>query len=104
MYSNWRLPSVNSLTAGIPSLLEATRTLFPGPRLSTEALKQLEQQSEATQHLLQGTVVPGDLQQMQNSLTTVPAPLGAAPAPFHALPAAPPPSSQRPSQPENQRP
>lgn len=65
MNSNWRLPSVNGLTAGTPSLPSATSILFARQRLSPAAMERLEQQAQATQGLLQGTVVPGDLQRMQ---------------------------------------
>ena len=41
-----------------------TRPLSPGPRLSPEAVERLEQQSQATRHLLQRTAVPGDLRRM----------------------------------------
>ena len=87
---------MNSLTAGTPSLLLATRTLFAGQRLSPEAMECLEQSSQATQGLLEGTVVPGDLQQMQYTSSNLRAPPRTLPTPSDTLLAAPPSFSQPP--------
>lgn len=75
--------------------------MFAGQQLSPAAMERLEQRAQASHGLLEGTVVLGDLQRMQNTcpnpqplsriLTTSSGTVPAAPPSFSR----PPPSSQR---------